>query len=54
LNIVVSNTLDVTVSDFFVPDLKGLGADAVEDRQEATLKCILEHACLNVALFAAL
>ena len=45
LNILVSDPLDVPIPDLLVPDLKGLGADAVQDGEEPALESVLEHCC---------
>jgi len=34
LNVVIGQSLDVTIADLLVPDLQRLGTDRVEDRQE--------------------
>jgi len=49
LDVVVCDTLDVTISDLFVPDLQWLATNAVEYRQEAALKCVLEHVWFVIA-----
>jgi len=43
LNVLVSDTLDVPIAHFFVPDLQWLAPNAVEDGQETRLKRVLEH-----------
>jgi len=35
VNVLICEALNVTVADFLFPNLKGTGADGVEDRQEA-------------------
>lgn len=43
LYVVVCYSFDVTISHLFVPYLKRFASDAVENRQQAGLKSILEH-----------
>jgi hypothetical protein len=43
LDIRIRDSLDVTIPDFLVPDLERFAPNAVQDREEAALKGILEH-----------
>ena len=43
LNILVCDSLDVSISDFFIPDLQRFGANAVQYTEKSTLKSILKH-----------
>jgi len=43
LDVVVSDALDVAIAHLLIPDLQRFTADTVQDRQEATLECVLEH-----------
>ena len=43
LNVRIGDSFNMTISNFLVPDLQRLGANAVQDGQEAGLKRVLEH-----------
>ena len=43
LNISIGQSLDVAVSDVFLPDLERLGADGVQNGEEAALESGLKH-----------
>lgn len=43
LNVVVGDTLDVSIAHLLVPYLERLGADTVQNGQKSALKCIFEH-----------
>mmetsp|Transcript_32462 Transcript_32462/g.60389 ORF Transcript_32462/g.60389 Transcript_32462/m.60389 type:complete len:243 (+) Transcript_32462:343-1071(+) len=43
LDVVVGNALNVSVSDFLVPQLQRLAPDTVENRQESRLVGVFEH-----------
>lgn len=43
LDVIVGDSLDVTISHLFIPNLQRLTANAVQYRQETRLKCILKH-----------
>ena len=43
LNILVCDSLDVSISDFLIPDLQRFGANAVQYAEKSTLKGILKH-----------
>jgi len=50
LNVLVGEALDVSVADLLIPYLEGSGPDAVQDRQEATLKGVFEHFLMRLLL----
>mmetsp|Transcript_35385 Transcript_35385/g.49358 ORF Transcript_35385/g.49358 Transcript_35385/m.49358 type:complete len:226 (-) Transcript_35385:42-719(-) len=43
LNILISDSLDVTISDLLIPNVQRLGTNREQNRQEAGLEGILEH-----------
>ena len=48
LNIRVSDSFDMSISHFFVPNLQWFTPNAVQDRQEPRLKGVLEHAGVKI------
>ena len=47
LDISIRQSLDVTVSDVFLPDLEGLGSDRIQNGEEAALESGLEHLTIS-------
>jgi hypothetical protein len=45
LNVLVRDSLDVTISNLLVPNLQRLRPNGVKDRQEPRLERVLEHVC---------
>jgi len=45
LNVLVSQTLDVAVTNLLVPNLQRARADGVQNGQESALEGVLEHGC---------
>ena len=45
LDVLVGDPLDVTISDFLVPDLERLGPNTVQNAEKPTLECVFEHGC---------
>ena len=43
LNILVCDSLDVSISDFLIPDLQWFGPNAVQYAEKSTLKSIFKH-----------
>ena len=48
LNVWICDSLDMSISHFFVPNLQWFTPNAVQDRQEPRLKGVLEHAGVKI------